>query len=134
MSSDLNTMMQEMKTGFRRIELNQAKFEENKRKNMDKYFQQVLNQKKQRYYEELQQQQSEGAAKGTTVEQLTSRVQNLKRHIHSKGNQVSAEIKDYKSIENKRGRIKFTDAGFPIHDYIKEMREEREEREYKKSL
>ena len=44
--SDLNTMMQDMKTGFRRIENTQAKFEENKRKNMDRYFQQVLNQKK----------------------------------------------------------------------------------------
>ena len=35
-----------MKTGFRRIENTQHKFEEGKRKNMDRYFQQVLNQKK----------------------------------------------------------------------------------------
>ena len=46
--------MQDMKTGFRRIELMNQKFEANKRKNMDRYFQQVLNQKKQKYFEELQ--------------------------------------------------------------------------------
>lgn len=41
--SDINTMMQDMKTGFRRIEKAGAKFEEHKRKNMDRYFQAVLN-------------------------------------------------------------------------------------------
>lgn len=35
---DLNTMMQDMRTSFRRIELVQHKFEEHKRKNMDRYF------------------------------------------------------------------------------------------------
>ena len=29
--------------------------------------------------------------------------------------------------------VKFTEAGFPIHDYIREMKEEREKREYKKA-
>ena len=43
MTSDINTMIQELKFGFRRIEISNTKFEENKRKNMDRYFQQVLN-------------------------------------------------------------------------------------------
>ena len=65
MTSDINTLMNELKTGFRRIEVNQTKFEESKRKNMDRYFQQVLNQKKQKYYEELMQAQTENSRSST---------------------------------------------------------------------
>lgn len=61
-----------MKNGFRRHDQTQQKFERDKRKNMDKYFQQVLNQKKQKYYEELQAMQGEG--KSSTVQQMVKRV------------------------------------------------------------
>ncbi len=124
MTSDINTLMNDLKTGFRRIEINQTKFEDNKRKNMDRYFQQVLNQKKQKYYEELMLAQSENS-RSSTVSQLVNRVQTLKRHVMRTG-KVSADIKSFTAGESKRGKINFTDAGFPIHDYIREMREDRE--------
>lgn len=43
MNGDVNTVVQDMKNGFRRHDQSQLKFERDKRKNMDKYFQQVLN-------------------------------------------------------------------------------------------
>lgn len=74
MSSDINTLMSEMKNGFRRIEKNQSKFEENKRKNMDRYFQQLLNHKKQKFYEELMIAQADGTGKSSTVSEMVNRV------------------------------------------------------------
>ena len=38
------------------------------------------------------------------------------------------------SSQQKRNQMKFTAAGYPVHDYIKEMREEREMTEYKKAM
>jgi len=73
MTDQVNTMMQEMKAGFRRMELIQQKFEENKRKNIDGYFQKVLNNKKQRFFEELGWQQ-EVLGRVATVKQVTDRV------------------------------------------------------------
>ena len=43
-----------------------------------------------------------------------------------KTGKVSSEIKNFTAGENKRAKVNFTDAGFPIHDYIREMREDRE--------
>lgn len=77
--SAIDTMMQDMKAGFRRIEIQQHKFETSKRKNMDKYFQQVLNGKKLRYFNELNFQQ-EQYGKISTVKQITDRVQNIKKN------------------------------------------------------
>ena len=36
--------------------------------------------------------------------------------------------------ERHKNKIKFTKAGFPIHDYLKELREDREKRDYRRSL
>ena len=36
--------------------------------------------------------------------------------------------------DRTKNKIKFTKAGFPIHDYLKELREERETRDYKRSI
>ena len=69
-----------------------------------------------------------------TVKQLTGRVQNLKRHIHLNKDKIGTDLRNYTKKEKQSGKMKFTEAGFPIHDYIKEMRDEREKREYKKSL
>ena len=43
------------------------------------------------------------------------------------------DLRNFTKRDQKRGKIKFTQAGFPIHDYIKELREERENLEDKKS-
>lgn len=44
---------------------------------------------------------------------------------------MQANIKNFTDLENKQAKVKFTKAGFPIHNYLKEMRDEREKREYK---
>ena len=51
--SDLNSLMQEMKSGFRRMEQLQQNVTRDKRRNMDRYFSRVINQKKQRYFSDL---------------------------------------------------------------------------------
>ena len=56
----------------------------------------------------------------------------MKRHIAKTG-KVEATIKTFADYENKRTKVKFTDAGFPIHDYLKEMRDSRERIEFKRA-
>ena len=38
------------------------------------------------------------------------------------------------SSQQKRDQMKFTAAGYPVRDYMKEMREERELQEYKEAM
>ena len=46
---------------------------------------------------------------------------------------IGTDMRQFTGNDRQRNQIKFTKAGFPIHDYIKEMREEREKAEFKKS-
>lgn len=78
--------------------------------------------------------QLETGGRSSTVDQMTSRVQTLKRHmIKNKDKIGQLDLRNFTGNNRQRNQIKFTKAGFPIHDYIKEMREEREKREFKKS-
>lgn len=72
----------------------------------------------------------QGEGKSSTVQQMVKRVQTLKRHVLKEG-KVQANIKNFTDAENKNAKVKFTEAGFPIHNYLKEMRDEREREEYK---
>ena len=117
--SDLNTMMQDIKAGFRRLALQNDKFEDQKRKNMDGYFQTVVNGKKKKYYEELDWLQEQGG-NVSTVKQVTDRVQNLKKNVEKNKGSKEPQFRISEAAKRKRGRIKFTKAGYPIHDYLNE--------------
>ena len=75
--------------------------------------------------------------RSSTVQQMTNRVQGLKRHLNNNKNVGQTNVVDVSKIlssQQKRNQMKFTAAGYPVHDYIKEMREEREMTEYKKAM
>ena len=67
---------------------------------------------------------------------MTNRVQGLKRHLNSKnaGQTNVVDVSKILSSQQKRNQMKFTAAGYPVRDYIKEMREERELQEYKEAM
>ena len=71
--SDINTVIQDMKQGFRRVEQNEATFRSRKRKLMDAYYQQILDDKKLKYYGEIKWQQEQGS-KSSSVKQMTDRI------------------------------------------------------------
>ena len=53
--------------------------------------------------------------------------------MHKNQHKIGTDLRNFTKKDRQRGQIKFTKAGYPIHDYIKEMREEREALEYKKA-
>ena len=58
-----------------------------------------------------------------TVNQMSNRVQNLKAHMAQNKNVVGTDLRSFTGVDRQRESVKFTAAGFPVHDYIKEMRE-----------
>ena len=124
-------MMQDIKAGFRRLQLQNGKFEDQKRKNMDRYFSQVVNGKKKKHFEELGWRQEMGGHL-STVKQVTERVQGLMYHVGQNNGVVDGGFRSREATKRKRNRIKFTEAGFPIHNYLNELHDERERKELDK--
>ena len=61
---------------------------------------------------------------------MGQRVQNLKRYMSANQNKkIGQEQRPYVSTERHKSKIKFTNAGYPMRDYVKEMRDERLEKE-----
>ena len=56
------------------------------------------------------------------------------RHMHMHKDKIGTDLRNITKKEKQSANLKFTAAGFPVHDYIKELRDEREKKEYKKSL
>ena len=63
--------------------------------------------------------------RATSSNQLEFRVQLLKRHMNNK-NVVGKDLRLFTGSERQRNTVKFTKAGFPIRDYLREMREDRQ--------
>ena len=126
MSKDIQTMVQDIKLGLRQYERSQKQFNVNKKKNTDRYFFEIMNQKKAKYYEFIRQTQQESMARATSSNQLEFRVQLLKRHMKDNKNVVGTDLRIWTGSERQRNTVKFTKAGFPIRDYLREMREDRQ--------
>lgn len=127
MSKDIQSMVQDIKLGLRQYERSQKQFQVGKKKNLDRYFFEIMNQKKAKYFEHVRQAQQESMAKATTSNQLHFRVQLLKRHMKENGKVVGTDLSLWNGSERQRNTVKFTKAGFPIRDYLREMREDRQQ-------
>ena len=94
---------------------------------MEVYFQAVVNGKKKAYYEELGHRQEMGE-QVCTVKQVTDRVQNIIKQGAEKNGISNSSFRTKEEAKRKRNRIKFTKAGYPIHNYLNGLHDEREKK------